>query len=81
MQYVFLLIDIALVLWLAFNLYQSIKAYRIWRQEANPEESLASFLFQRLGALGNTFVHTVVYTVIAAGIAYLLYEIGAMIFT
>jgi len=31
--------------------------------------------------LGKSFASTVVYVVIAIGIAYLLYEIGAMIFT
>jgi hypothetical protein len=81
MQYVFLLIDIALVLWLALNLYLSILAYRVWRKESNPEHSFSSFLFERLGVLGNTFVKAVVYTVLAVGIAYLLYEIGAMIFS
>lgn len=81
MEYVFLLIDIALVFWLAFNLYLSISAYRVWRNEANSEHSFSSFLFERLGVLGNTFVQAVVYTVLAIGVAYLLYEIGAMIFT
>jgi hypothetical protein len=69
MQYVILLINTALVLWLVFNLYQ-----------ANPEPFL-SFLLERVGFLGRTFVSTVVYAILAAGIAYILYEIGAMIFT
>jgi hypothetical protein len=81
MQYVFLLIDIALVLWLALNLYLSILAYRVWQKEANPDYSFSSFLFERIGFLGKTFVQAVVYTVLAVGIAYLLYEIGAMIFS
>jgi hypothetical protein len=80
MQYVFLLIDIALAIWLALNLYQLIMALRVWRKEVNPEP-LSSFLLQRFGILGKSFVSTVVYVVIAIGIAYLLYEIGAMIFT
>ncbi len=81
MQYVFLLIDIALVLWLALNLYLSILAYRVWQKEKNPDYSFSSFLFERIGVLGKTFVQAVVYTVLAVGIAYLLYEIGAMIFS
>jgi hypothetical protein len=80
MQYVFLLIDIALALWLAFNVYLLILAFRVRRKEANPEP-LSSFLLERFGILGKTFVGTLVYAVIAIGIAYLLYEIGAMIFT
>jgi len=80
MQYVFLLIDIALAIWLALNLYQFILAFRVWRKEVNPEP-LSSFLLQRFGILGKSFASTVVYVVIAIGIAYLLYEIGAMIFT
>ena len=80
MQYVFLLIDIALALWLAINLYQLILAFRVRRKEANPEP-LSSFLLERFGIFGKSFVSTVVYVVIAIGIAYLLYEIGAMIFT
>jgi hypothetical protein len=80
MQYVFLLIDIALALWLAINLYQFILAFRVRRKEANPEP-LSLFLLERFGILGKSFVSTVVYVVIAIGIAYLLYEIGAMIFT
>jgi hypothetical protein len=80
MQYVFLLIDIALAIWLALNLYQLILAFRVWRKEVNPEP-LLSFLLQRFGILGKSFASTVVYVVIAIGIAYLLYEIGAMIFT
>ena len=80
MQYVFLLIDIALALWLAVNLYQFILAFRVRRKEANPEP-LSSFLLERFGIFGKSFVSTVVYVVIAIGIAYLLYEIGAMIFT
>jgi hypothetical protein len=80
MQYVFLLIDIALALWLAINLYLLILAFRVRRKEANPEP-LSSFLLERFGILGKSFVSTVVYVVIAIGIAYLLYEIGAMILT
>jgi len=80
MQYVFLLIDIALAIWLALNLYQLILAFRVWRKEVNPEP-LSSFLLQRFGILGKSFASTVVYVVIAIGIAYILYEIGAMIFT
>ncbi|MEY3057667.1 MAG: hypothetical protein RI941_390, partial [Pseudomonadota bacterium] len=37
MQYVILLINTALVLWLVFNLYQAIVAFLRWRKEANPE--------------------------------------------
>ena len=37
MQYVILLINIALALWLVFNLYQAIVAFLGWRKEANPE--------------------------------------------
>jgi len=80
MQYVFLLIDIALALWLAINLYQFILTFRVWRKEVNPEP-LSSFLLGRFGILGKSFASTVVYVVISIGIAYLLYEIGAMIFT
>ena len=80
MQYVFLLIDIALAIWLALNLYQLILAFRVWRKEVNPEP-LSSFLLGRFGILGKSFASTVVYVVIAIGIAYILYEIGAMIFT
>ena len=80
MQYVILLINTALALWLVFNLYQAIVAFLRWRREANPEPFL-SFLLERISFLGRTFVSTVVYAILAAGIAYLLYEIGAMIFT
>lgn len=80
MQYVFLLIDIALAIWLALNLYQLILAFRVRRKEVNPEP-LSSFLLQRFSILGKSFASTVVYVVIAIGIAYLLYEIGVMIFT
>jgi hypothetical protein len=80
MQYVILLINTALALWLIFNLYQAIVAFLGWRKEADPEPFL-SFLLERIGFLGRTFVSTVVYAILAAGIAYILYEIGAMIFT
>jgi hypothetical protein len=80
MQYVILLINTALALWLVFNLYQAIVAFLGWRKEADPEPFL-SFLLERIGFFGRTFVSTVVYAILAAGIAYILYEIGAMIFT
>lgn len=80
MQYLFLLIDVALGLWLVYNLHQSILAFRVWQSKASEENTFLSFLIERLGFFGKTFVSTIVYTAIATGITYLLYEIGAMIF-
>ncbi|MBJ7380523.1 MAG: hypothetical protein JHC80_07220 [Polynucleobacter sp.] len=81
MQYAFHFIEIALVFWLLFNAYQSILAFQIWRKKANIESPFLSFLVDRLGVLVSTFVRTMVYAIFAIGIAYLLYEIGAMFFT
>ena len=80
MQYAFLLLEIAVLLWLIFNIYQSWVAFRHWQKEADQDNPFITFLIKRLGVLGNTFVYTIVYTVIALGCAYLLYEIGALIF-
>jgi hypothetical protein len=79
MQYIFIFILITLVLWLLFNLYQLVVCFRIWRNDPNPDSTFLSFLLERLGALGNTFVHTFVYTILAIGASYLIYEFIAML--
>ncbi len=79
MQYITLSIQVALVLWLVFNIYQFGLAYRDWRENMSPENTFLNFLLERLGALGRSFVYTFVYTTIAIGIAYLLYEFIAML--
>ena len=79
MQYIVIAIQVALVLWLIFNVYQFGVAYRIWRNDPNPDSTFLAFLLERLGALGNTFVHTFVYTTLAIGAGYLIYEFIAML--
>ncbi len=79
MQYITIAIQVALILWLIFNIYQFGVAYRIWRENASAEYTFLSFLLERLGALSNSFVHTFVYTTIAIGVAYLAYEFFAMV--
>ncbi len=79
MQYIVIAIQVALVLWLIFNVYQFGVAYRDWRENMSPENTFLNFLFERFGALGRSFVYTVVYAIIAIGIAYLLYEFIAML--
>jgi len=80
MEYIFIFIQFALVLWLILNLYYFVIAYREWRNDPDPNYSFIRFVLERLGVLGNTFVHTFVYTVLAIGVAYLLYEFFAMLF-
>ena len=79
MQYIVIAIQVALVLWLIFNVYQFGVTYRVWRNDPNPDSTFLAFLLERLGALGNTFVHTFVYTTLAIGLAYLIYEFIAML--
>lgn len=79
MQYIFTFIQITLGLWLVFNLYQFVVSYRVWRNDPNPDYTFLAFLLERLGALGNTFVQTFVYTILAIGAGYLVYEFVAML--
>jgi len=79
MQYIMIAVQIALVLWLIFNIYQFGVAFRIWRENASSEYTLLNFLLERLGALTNTFVYTFVYTTIVIGLVYLIYEFIAML--
>lgn len=80
MQYIFLLLEIAIAFWLVLNIYQSIIAF--CRSKHNQEEGISflNFLIERLQILGRTFVYTIVYAVIAIGILYIIYEFGLMIF-
>jgi hypothetical protein len=79
MQYIVIAIQVALVLWIIFNVYQFGVAYRIWRNDPNLDSTFLAFLLERLGALGNTFVQTFVYTTLAIGAGYLIYEFIAML--
>ena len=79
MHYIMIAIQIALVLWLVFNIYQFGLAYRDWRENVSSENTFLNFLLERFGALGRSFVYTIVYTTIAIGVAYLLYEFIAML--
>ncbi len=79
MQYIVIAIQVALVLWLIFNVYQFGVAYRIWRNDPTPDYTFLTFLLERIGFLGKTFVHTFVYTTLAIGVAYLIYEFIAML--
>ena len=79
MQYIVIAIHVALVLWLIFNLYQFGVAYRDWRNDPNPDSTFLAFLLERLGALGKTFVQAFVYTTLAIGVGYLIYEFIAML--
>jgi hypothetical protein len=79
MEYIFILIEVALGLWLILNLYLFVLAYRIWREDPNPDYTFLSFLLERLGVLGNTFVKTFVYTILTIGVAYLVYEFFVML--
>jgi hypothetical protein len=79
MQYIVIAIQVALVLWLIFNVYQFGVAYSDWRNDTNPDSTFLAFLLERLGALGKTFVQTFVYTTLAIGVGYLIYEFIAML--
>lgn len=80
MEYIFLFMNTALGLWLAFNCYQSVIAFWVWRREANPEHTASSFVSERLAFLGSTFVRTIVFAVITIGVTYILYEFWGMLF-
>ncbi len=79
MQYIVIAIQVALVLWIIFNVYQFGVAYRIWRNDPSPDSTFLAFLLERLGVLGNTFVQAFVYTTLAIGAGYLIYEFIAML--
>lgn len=79
MQYIVISIQVALVLWIIFNAYQFWVAYRIWRNDPNLDSTFLAFLLERLGVLGNTFVQAFVYTTLAIGAGYLIYEFIAML--
>jgi hypothetical protein len=79
MQYIFTFIQITLGLWLAFNLYQFVVSFYKWRNNPNPDYTFLIFLQERIGALGQTFVKTFVYTILAIGAGYLIHEFIAML--
>ena len=79
MQYIFIFIQITFSLWVVFNLYQFVVSFYRWRNDPNPDYTFLIFLQERLGALGQTFVKTFVYTILAIGAGYLLYEFIAML--
>jgi hypothetical protein len=80
MEYIFLFIQFALVVWLALNLYFFVIAYREWRNDPDPNNSFINFLLERIGVVGNTFVHAFVYTVLTIGAAYIIYQFFGMLF-
>lgn len=79
MQYIFTFIQITFGLWVVFNLYQLVVSFHKWRNDANPDYTLLIFLQERLVALVQTFVQTFVYTILAIGAGYLIYEFIAML--
>ena len=80
MQYIFFLLEIALIFWLLLNIYQSIVAFRRSKHNQERDISFLNFLIERLQILGRTFAYTIVYAVITIGILYIIYEFGLMIF-